>query len=656
MSQVIETPFETAGLARPIDLGTLALAAVATSVGEAVLKSERCSEANYLLEKLRATEQSDWEFEFLRQLDAPAACDTPLVELASVIGLSRVELIAVALAVTSEVDLMAGRALAYLQDPMGSSRPTLGLLATAFETVMSCEPIEDLLIGAALRCGLIQFVDDQVPLPERQLRVPSHLCLALRGKDGHVSGCQIGLQPDDRVVFPDSVLKEAQRHADALHRSGRPSLVVRCGSQYESQSIAAIICEALGKRPLYLDAHLPTGVGPWLELRGLIPVNCYRLSPGERKSIPSFLGYDGIQLAICGVEGMVDNGSRPTTSWFVPTPTKEERRDLWFTALGDVELAHELANQHRHRCGRIGELARLARYHQQLSSNGSQLEMQDVYAASWAGSAGELDSLAQPLRDPVPDEALIVNKSLRNDLETLLIRCTARDGLTENLGISAATRYQPGVRALFVGPSGTGKTLAVGWLATRLRVPLYRVDLAAVSSKYIGETEKNLSQLFSIAEQSEVVLLFDEADSLFGKRTDVEHANDRFANAQTNYLLQRIESYEGIAVLTSNSRSRFDPAFARRLDLIIEFPNQSANERRQLWRAHLGSCSDLTAGEINKLSALADLAGGHIRNVVLSAAAMAKATGRKINYQDIVQGMESEYRKIGRQMPVTLKH
>src|SRR5262249_57421353 len=115
-------------------------------------------------------------------------------------------------------------------------------------------------------------------------------------------------------------------------------------------------------------------------------------------------------------------------------------------------------------------------------------------------------------------------------------------------------------------------------------VPLYRVDLASVTSKYIGETEKNLAQLLARAEQAEVVLLFDEADSLFGKRTDVNEANDRFANAQTNYLLQRIESFDGITLLTSNSRGRFDTAFSRRLDLVIEFPLPGPEERRALWQ------------------------------------------------------------------------
>ena len=210
------------------------------------------------------------------------------------------------------------------------------------------------------------------------------------------------------------------------------------------------------------------------------------------------------------------------------------------------------------------------------------------------------------------------------------------------------------MRALFVGPSGTGKTLAAGWLATRLGLPLYRVDLASVTSKYIGETEKNLAQLLARAEQAEVVLLFDEADSLFGKRTDVKDANDRFANAQTNYLLQRIESFDGIAMLTSNSRARFDSAFTRRLDVIIEFPRPARRSAARSGSAHLGQGHDLNQTALNQLAATVDLSGGHVRNAVFAAAASARAAKRTLTYKDLVRGIAGEYRKLGRQVPAGL--
>jgi SpoVK/Ycf46/Vps4 family AAA+-type ATPase len=182
------------------------------------------------------------------------------------------------------------------------------------------------------------------------------------------------------------------------------------------------------------------------------------------------------------------------------------------------------------------------------------------------------------------------------------------------------------------------------------------VDLSAITSKYIGETEKNLAQLLARAEQAEVVLLFDEADSLFGKRTDVKDSNDRFANAQTNYLLQRIETFDGITILTSNGRSRFDSAFSRRLDMMVEFVLPGPEERRDLWRSHLGTNHQLSDAQINQLAATCDLCGGHIRNAVLAAAAVAQATGQAIGFRDVGVGLEAEYRKLGQQMPLELRN
>jgi SpoVK/Ycf46/Vps4 family AAA+-type ATPase len=279
----------------------------------------------------------------------------------------------------------------------------------------------------------------------------------------------------------------------------------------------------------------------------------------------------------------------------------------------------------------------------------------DVIAAAWTAEGSGLDALAEPLRAQVADEALIVSPALRADLDALMLRCRMRDDLVEGLGASARTRYRPGVRALFIGPSGTGKTLAAGWIATRLGLPLYRVDLASVTSKYIGETEKNLSQLLARAEQAEVILLFDEADSLFGKRTEISDANDRFANAQTNYLLQRIENYDGIVLLTSNSQARFDDAFTRRLDSVIEFPLPGPEERRALWKSHMGTHTSLEPAELNRLAVLLDLNGGHVRNAVLAAAVRARTDRRGIEFEDLLAGLEAELRKLGRQVPLELQ-
>jgi SpoVK/Ycf46/Vps4 family AAA+-type ATPase len=263
-----------------------------------------------------------------------------------------------------------------------------------------------------------------------------------------------------------------------------------------------------------------------------------------------------------------------------------------------------------------------------------------------------LDGLALALPEPVPDEALVLGAATAAELQRALQRCAQREQLHTGLGHAARTRASDGVRLLFTGASGTGKSLAAQWLASRLGLPVQRVDLAATMSKWIGETEKNLSALLARAEHADVVLLFDEADALFGKRTEVANGNDRFANAQTNFLLQRIESHSGIIVLTSNSRTRFDPAFVRRLDAIIDFPPPDAQARRGLWAAHLGEAGHaLDPADLNRLAAGADLPGGHIRNAVLAAQAHARASAQPLAFHDLVSALQAEYRKLGRTAP-----
>jgi SpoVK/Ycf46/Vps4 family AAA+-type ATPase len=220
-----------------------------------------------------------------------------------------------------------------------------------------------------------------------------------------------------------------------------------------------------------------------------------------------------------------------------------------------------------------------------------------------------------------------------------------------------------GLRALFVGESGTGKTLAASYLATRLGAPLYRVDLGAVMNKYIGESEKNLGLLLDQAAASDVILLFDEADSLFGSRTDAKQTGERYANNLTNYLLARIETHSGIAILTTNSRERIDPAFNRRIEVIIDFPLPGFEERLRLWQSHLGSRAPSDA-IIRNLASHCDLSGGQIRNTVLTAAGtqperqspeQQEPEGQAIDARRLIQAVRREYQKLGRSIPSALE-
>jgi hypothetical protein len=641
-----------------VTLRTYALAAVAALVHGGNATTDIAPEVRFLRNHLDAVAATPtgWATTLPAYMSQPAPIDVPLVRLAEEIGITEIEVLAVALAAAVEDNVMIGRVLAHVQAPLGGSRPTLGLLATALGAVVlpGERSINTLVSGVAMQSGLCTMLGEGAPLPERAVSVPLHLCLALNGHDGALPGTTLGLGAVPEVPLPPSLLGEVHRQAIGLLAPSPRALIVRTSSPGEGRAVACAIAQALQRRALFIETDRTAGLVPWLCLRHLLPVFCWELGPGERQVVPPLPFYQGPLLALCGPDGSIETAGGGALSWSLPVPSREERQALWQKASLEPSLAAEFARFHRHASGRIAHLGRLVRHRSALCGRARPIR-EDVVAASWTGEGGGLEALAQPLTEAIPEEALVVAPSLRQELQTLLLRCRARDGLVEGLGASVTARYSPGVRALFLGPSGTGKTLAAGWLATRLGMPLYRVDLASVISKYIGETEKNLAQLLARAEHAEVVLLFDEADSLFGKRTEVREANDRFANTQTNYLLQRIEAFDGITILTSNSRGRFDSAFARRLDMIIEFPLPSAEERRQLWQSHLGQQHGVSPQDLNRLAASADLPGGHIRNVVLAAAVLAREEARPIAYGDIAAGLVSEYRKLGKQVPAELR-
>jgi hypothetical protein len=591
-----------------------------------------------------------------RACQHPQPADRRLLELATALGLSLPETLACALAAAVEEDTLTGRLIAFAQAPVGGSRPTLGLLATAFAPVLPLALITPatLAAGPAVQSGLLLLGNDPAPYPERTVALPAPLSLALAGRPSPWPGAVLG-NPGPPVPLPTGTLELCRRHADSLQPDQPVILVLRSASLEEARSAAQQVANHLGGEPCFLEANAPVeGLVGWLRLNHLIPVFLLDPAPGEVRRIPSIPLYRGPILVIAGTDGALESTGRDLIHWTLPLPTSEERESLWQEALGNPALAAELAPKQRLGAGRIAQLGRLTRHYSRLAGDAAP-DAARVAQVARSGEGSGLESLAQSLPEAVPDKALVRSPELAAELQALLNRCRFRDGLAKDLGLSASTRYSAGVRALFTGPSGTGKTLAAGWLATQLELPLYRVDLASVTSKYIGETEKNLERLLSRAEGTAAVLLFDEADSLFGKRTEVRESNDRFANAQTNYLLQRMETFTGIALLTSNSRGRFDSAFSRRLDLVIEFPPPGPLERRALWVSHLNPKHNLTPQQLNLLAGQCDFAGGQIRNVVLSAAVAAQAAHQAIDMDLLLRALAAEYRKSGRSLPSGLQ-
>ena len=260
-----------------------------------------------------------------------------------------------------------------------------------------------------------------------------------------------------------------------------------------------------------------------------------------------------------------------------------------------------------------------------------------------------MGTIAQRLALPYTREHLVVPADLNAELDLAIAWVRNRRQVFERWKFGQRIALGRGMTALFAGGSGTGKTMAAQVLARELGLDLFRVDLSRVMSKYIGETEKNLSQLFDDAAASGAVLFFDEADALFGKRSEVKDAHDRYANLEISYLLQRMEEHEGVSLLATNRMGDLDEAFTRRFHFILDFPMPRAPERRRIWQGMLPL--EAERDDSVSLDTLADdyeMSGGEIRNSVLSAAFAAAAEGVPIGLRHLKRGLRRELLKTGR--------
>jgi ATPase family associated with various cellular activities (AAA)/Winged helix domain, variant len=256
-----------------------------------------------------------------------------------------------------------------------------------------------------------------------------------------------------------------------------------------------------------------------------------------------------------------------------------------------------------------------------------------------------LDGLAQRIEPAAAWDDLVLPEPQRQVLREIISHVRQRSQVHERWGFARKGLRGLGISALFSGASGTGKTMAGEVLAGELRLDLYRIDLSSVVSKYIGETEKNLRRVFDAAEQGGAILLFDEADALFGKRSEVKDSHDRYANIEVSYLLQRMESYRGLAILTTNMKGALDPAFLRRLRFIVQFPFPDAAQRAEIWRRIFPASTPTQELDLPKLSRL-NVAGGNIRNIAMNAAFLAADAGEPVRMTHLLRAVRSEYGKL----------
>jgi ATPase family associated with various cellular activities (AAA) len=327
-------------------------------------------------------------------------------------------------------------------------------------------------------------------------------------------------------------------------------------------------------------------------------------------------------------------------------PSAVEQKKLWQAALGDAaapiaSVLDDLAENFRLSARMIANTATLA------VSSGGGAAPQNLWKACRSLSRPRLEDLAQRIVPCAAWEDLVLPDMQMQVLRQLAAQVRHRMKVHETWGFSAKGRRGLGVSALFCGDSGTGKTMAAEVLAHDLDLDLYRIDLASVVSKYIGETEKNLKQVFDAAEDGGVLLLFDEADALFGKRGEVRDSHDRYANIEVGYLLQRMESYQGLAILTTNLKSSLDRAFQRRLRFTVTFPFPDAAQREAIWGKVFPTATPTGGLNTKKLSQL-NVTGGSIRNIALNAAFFAADEGSPVEMTHLMEAARLEAHKIER--------
>jgi hypothetical protein len=339
---------------------------------------------------------------------------------------------------------------------------------------------------------------------------------------------------------------------------------------------------------------------------------------------------------------------RPTVHFAVPRLDRAEQRTLWHKALGAP--AESLNGQVDHLVGQFSLDAPAIR-----AAGAEALRRQEEGPAGdlvdhlWdvcrVQTRPRLDGLAQRIESGAGWDDLVVPEPQRHTLEEIAGQLRQRSKVYESWGFAGKCGRGLGLSTLFAGPSGTGKTLAAEVLANALRLDLYRIDLSQVVSKYIGETEKNLRCVFDAAEEGSAILLFDEADALFGKRSEVKDSHDRYANIEISYLLQRMEAYRGLAILTTNMKNVIDPAFLRRLRFVVNFPFPDAYQRALIWQRMFPARTPTEDVVYDKLARL-NVTGGNIRNIALNAAFLAADAGEPVRMGHLLRAAAGEYAKL----------
>ncbi|MEU6261250.1 ATP-binding protein [Streptomyces sp. NPDC047043] len=622
-----------------------------------------------------------------RILDEPGGLGVPAHEpwqppagsvldgLARRFGLSPLDLDLLLVALAPDLDARFERLYGYLNDDLTRRRPTVGLalelcgLAGAASGRFRLAPGAPLISG-----GLVEVTEPERPPLSRVLVVPDRVTGHLLGSDRpdvRLAGVLGDVQED-----PTAEAAEVRRTAAAAGTGvGLVHLRSRGG---DAAGLAVAALRAAGVRPLVLDAvalaRRPADVPELARIAALearltgagVVLGPLEALPGEPAERARTLGalcaaLRGIPLLTHGTVGWAPEWAADTpVALTVPAPSPERQAARWRYALegsagpvaddlatGDAAVLAEAVAAHRLDSGQLRRAADVAVRTAALA--GRPVHPDDLRTAVRAQNGAGLDRLARRVEPGVGWDDLVLPPATHRRLRELALRARHREQVLGQWGMRPGGGRGRGVIALFAGESGTGKTMSAEVVAADLGMDLYVVDLSTVVDKYIGETEKNLERIFTEASAVNAVLLFDEADAIFGKRSEVKDAHDRHANIESAYLLQRMESFDGIAVLTTNLRANLDEAFTRRLDVVADFPVPDSGHRLALWDRCLGDRLPRAADlDLAFCADRFELAGGSIRACAVTAAYLAAESGTPLTMRQLVTAVAQEYRKLGR--------
>jgi hypothetical protein len=597
------------------------------------------------------------------QPPAPPATDLPsaLDAVCAQLGLSGFERQIIVLCVAPELDGRFGEVLGAAQGDTARAYPTFGLALAAFPDAhwSALSPWAPLRRWRLIEPG-------PGLLTAAPLHVDEWLLHMLTGAGGLDQRLAAVVRPLEAAgPAPASAEAAVQALTAAWLRPG-PGVPValRGPARQPKRAVFAAACARLGWQPFVLDAaDLPASAAERDELMRLwergallsqaaLLVECYDVDEaGSRGVLERFVDRLAMPAAVAVADG-ARAGTRPCLTVDAAKPTQAEQRGLWRAALGGDDGFRSLNGTLDRVVAQFDlDAEAIAAAAGRALGNPEAGPAVDAGRRVWdacrRSARGGLDTLAQRLESAATFDDLVLPDAQRELLGDILGHVRYRSRVYEEWQMSGPSRRGLGISALFAGPTGTGKTLAAEVLAGALALDLYRIDLSQVISKYIGETEKNLRRIFEAAGDSGAVLLFDEADALFGRRSEVRDSHDRYANVEISYLLQAMESYRGLAVLTTNMRSALDPAFLRRLRFVVTFPFPGPAERARIWQRAFPPATPTEGLDVARLAQLS-VAGGNIRTIALHAAFAAAQAGGPVGMPEVLRAAVAEYAKLER--------